>query len=80
MPAQNGHSDDGSDTESEVENLQNSPATSERTLVGHGDKDEERDDEDVKDEGEGEGEDEDNDGYSSNETLIARMKMMKTTL
>ena len=55
-----------------------------RTLVGHGDEDEERDNEDVEDEGEGEGEgegeDEDNDGYSSNETLIARMKMMKTTL
>ena len=73
VPAQNGHSDDGSNTESEVKNLQSSPATSQRTLVGHGDEDEERDNEDVEDEGEGEGEDEDedNDGYSSNETLIA---------
>ena len=82
VPAQNGHSDDGSNTESEIENLQSSPATSQRTLAGHSDEDEERDNEDIEDEGEGEGEgeDEDNDGYSSNETLIARMKMMKTTL
>ena len=73
VPAQNGHSDDGSNTESEIENLQSSPATSQRTLVSHGDEDEERDNEDVEDKGEGEGEDEDedNDGYSSNETLIA---------
>ena len=68
-----GHSDNGSDTESKIENLQNSPATSQRALVGHGDEDEERDNEDVEDEGEreGEDEDEDNDGYSSNETPIA---------
>ena len=69
VPAQNGHSDDGSGTESKIENLQNSPATSQRTLGGHGDEDEERDDEDVEDKGEGE--DEDNDGHSSDETLIA---------
>ena len=64
MPAQNGHSDDGSNTESEIENLQSSPATSQRTLAGHSDEDEERDNEDIEDEGEGEGEgeDEDNDG------------------
>ena len=71
VPAQNGHSDDGSDTESGVENLQNSPALSQRNLVGHDDENKEGDDEDVKDEGKGEDEDEDNNGYSSDKTLIA---------
>ena len=58
VPAQNGHPNNGSDTESELENLQNSPATSQRILVDHGDEDEEGDDEDIKGEGKGEGEDE----------------------
>ena len=71
VPAQNGHSDDGSNTESKIENLQNSPATSQRTLVGHDDEDEVRDDEAIEDEGEGEDEDEDNDGHPSDETVIA---------
>ena len=70
VQAQNGHSDEGRDTESEIENFQNSPTTSRRTLVDHGDENEEEDDKDIKDEGEGEGEDEDNDGHSSDETLI----------
>ena len=58
VPALNGHSNNGSNTESELENLQNSPATSHRILVDHGDEDEEGDDEDIEGEGKGEGEDE----------------------